>query len=112
MRASTFFRPASGFRSTCGTPARRMPCIRTSTSSRAMVPQYPVILAGDHIYKMDYEPMLQQHVEQGADVTVGCLEVPRAQATGFGVMGVDDADRIVTFVEKPKAPPGIPDRPE
>jgi glucose-1-phosphate adenylyltransferase len=75
-------------------------------------PQYLVILAGDHIYKMDYEPMLQQHVEQGADVTVGCLEVPQAHATGFGVMGVDDADRIVTFIEKPKDPPGIPDRPE
>ena len=49
-----------------------------------------VILAGDHIYKMDYELMLQQHVDTGADVTVGCLEVPRMEATGFGVMHVDD----------------------
>ena len=49
-------------------------------------PRYIVVLAGDHIYKMDYELMLQQHVEQGADVTVGCLEVPRMEATGFGVM--------------------------
>ena len=49
-----------------------------------------VILAGDHIYKMDYELMLQQHVDSGADVTVGCLEVPRMEATGFGVMHVDD----------------------
>ena len=51
-------------------------------------PRYIVILAGDHVYKMDFEPMLQQHVESGADVTVGCLEVPRGEATGFGVMQV------------------------
>ena len=75
-------------------------------------PQYIVILAGDHVYKMDYEPMLQQHVEQGADITVGCLEVPRAEATGFGVMGVDENDRIVSFLEKPKDPPGIPGQPD
>ena len=49
-----------------------------------------VILAGDHIYKMDYEMMLRQHVDAGADVTIGCLEVPRMEATGFGVMHVDE----------------------
>jgi glucose-1-phosphate adenylyltransferase len=65
-----------------------------------------VILAGDHIYKMDYELMLQQHVNSGADVTVGCLEVPRMEATGFGVMHVNDTDRIIDFVEKPADPPG------
>jgi glucose-1-phosphate adenylyltransferase len=75
-------------------------------------PQYMVILAGDHIYKMDYELMLQQHVEQDADVTVGCLEVPRMDATGFGVMHVDGTDRIVDFVEKPADPPGMPDKPD
>ena len=74
--------------------------------------QYMVILAGDHIYKMDYEQMLQQHVDQGADVTVGCLEVPRMEATGFGVMHVDDKDRIIAFFEKPKDPPGIPGNPD
>jgi glucose-1-phosphate adenylyltransferase len=74
--------------------------------------EYMVILAGDHIYKMDYEHMLQQHVEQKADVTIGCLEVPRMEATGFGVMHVDEKDRIVAFVEKPKDPPGIPGNPE
>ena len=74
--------------------------------------KYMVILAGDHIYKMDYELMLQQHVESGADVTIGCLEVPRMEATGFGVMHVDADDRIVTFLEKPKDPPGMPDRPD
>ncbi|MBL8905125.1 MAG: glucose-1-phosphate adenylyltransferase [Rhizobiales bacterium] len=75
-------------------------------------PHYMVILAGDHIYKMDYELMLQQHVDTGADVTVGCLEVPRMEATGFGVMHVDETDRIVQFVEKPKDPPGMPDKPD
>ncbi|RNJ62202.1 MAG: glucose-1-phosphate adenylyltransferase [Porphyrobacter sp. IPPAS B-1204] len=74
----------------------------------AHAPKYMVILAGDHIYKMDYELMLQQHVNSGADVTVGCLVVPRMEATGFGVMQVDGADNITAFVEKPKDPPGIP----
>ncbi|HEY4995904.1 MAG TPA: glucose-1-phosphate adenylyltransferase [Aestuariivirga sp.] len=74
-------------------------------------PKYIVVLAGDHIYKMDYELMLRQHVDQGADVTVGCLEVPKMEATGFGVMHVDDKDRIVGFVEKPKDPPTIPGNP-
>ena len=75
-------------------------------------PRYIVVLAGDHIYKMDYEIMLRQHVDTGADVTIGCLEVPRMEASGFGVMAVDGRDRIVDFVEKPKDPPGIPDRPD
>ncbi|WP_156254936.1 glucose-1-phosphate adenylyltransferase [Sandarakinorhabdus oryzae] len=75
-------------------------------------PEYLVILAGDHIYKMDYELMLQQHVNQGADVTVGCMEVPRAEASGFGVMAVDDTDRIVEFVEKPADPPAMPGKPD
>jgi glucose-1-phosphate adenylyltransferase len=76
------------------------------------VVEHMIILAGDHIYKMDYELMLQQHVDQKADVTVGCLEVPRMEATGFGVMHVDEQDRIVNFVEKPKDPPGIPGNPD
>jgi glucose-1-phosphate adenylyltransferase len=71
-------------------------------------PQYMVILAGDHIYKMDYELMLRQHVNSGADVTIGCLEVPRMEAVGFGVMHVDNTDTIIDFVEKPADPPGIP----
>ena len=74
--------------------------------------KYMVVLAGDHIYKMDYELMLQQHVDSGADVTIGCLEVPRMEATGFGVMHVDGKDRIISFIEKPADPPGIPDKPE
>ncbi len=75
-------------------------------------PEYMVILAGDHIYKMDYEMMLQQHVDSGADVTIGCLEVPRMEATGFGVMHVDEKDVIIDFVEKPADPPGIPGNPD
>jgi glucose-1-phosphate adenylyltransferase len=75
-------------------------------------PKYMVILAGDHIYKMDYELMLRQHVNSGADVTVGCLVVPRMEATGFGVMAVDADDVITSFVEKPKDPPGIPGDPD
>lgn len=75
-------------------------------------PRYIVILAGDHIYKMDYQHMLRLHVEARADVTIGCIEVPRADASGFGVMQVDADDRIVSFLEKPKDPPGLPDRPD
>jgi glucose-1-phosphate adenylyltransferase len=75
-------------------------------------PEFMVILAGDHVYKMDYEMMLEQHVAQNADVTVGCLVVARQDATGFGVMQVDAFDRITTFLEKPADPPGLPDNPE
>ncbi|WP_395331100.1 glucose-1-phosphate adenylyltransferase [Novosphingobium sp. BL-8H] len=75
-------------------------------------PKYMVILAGDHIYKMDYELMLQQHVNSGADVTVGCLVVPKKEATAFGVMHVDENDVITSFLEKPKDPPTIPGDPD
>ena len=74
--------------------------------------RFIVILAGDHVYKMDYEPMLQEHVERGADVTVACIEVPIRSATGFGVMHVDTDDRIIDFVEKPADPAAIPGDPE
>ncbi len=73
---------------------------------------YVVILAGDHIYKMDYEVMLREHVDTGADVTVGCLTVPRMEATAFGVMDVDASGRITQFLEKPAEPPGMPDDPD
>ena len=79
---------------------------------QSYAPEYIVVLAGDHIYKMDYEPMLQQHVETGADVTLGCLEVPRMEATGFGVMHVDGYDVVKSFFEKPADPPGIPGKPD
>ena len=75
-------------------------------------PEFMVILAGDHIYKMDYEIMLQQHCDSGADVTVACMEVPRMEARAFGVMHVDETDRIIDFVEKPADPPSIPGQPD
>ena len=78
----------------------------------AAEPRYIVVLAGDHIYKMDYELMLQQHVDSGADATVGCIEVPRMEAVGFGVMHVDDKDRILSFLEKPADPPAMPGKPD
>ena len=73
---------------------------------------YMFILAGDHIYKMDYELILQQHCETGADVTIACLEVPRMEAVGFGVMAVDEHDNVTAFVEKPADPPAIPGNPD
>ncbi len=74
--------------------------------------EYIIILAGDHIYKQDYEIMLDQHVSSGADVTVGCIEVPRMDATGFGVMAIDESARIIDFVEKPADPPAMPGHPD
>lgn len=74
-------------------------------------PEYLIILAGDHVYKMDYEKMLAQHVRDGADVTVACIDVPQAEASAFGVMHVDEKDRILEFLEKPANPPEIPGRP-
>ena len=71
-------------------------------------PKYILILAGDHIYKQDYSLLLKQHVETGAQVTVGCIEVPRDEASAFGVMAVDESDRILEFVEKPANPPAMP----
>ncbi|MGO9543568.1 MAG: glucose-1-phosphate adenylyltransferase [Rhodomicrobium sp.] len=74
--------------------------------------EYMIILAGDHVYKMDYELMLQQHVDQEADVTVGCIEVPCSEASGFGVMHIGKGDLIHSFVEKPADPPSMPGRPD
>jgi glucose-1-phosphate adenylyltransferase len=75
-------------------------------------PEYIVVLAGDHVYKMDYSLMLRDHVEREADCTVGCIEVPRREASGFGVMAVDAQRKIVSFIEKPANPPPMPDRPD
>jgi glucose-1-phosphate adenylyltransferase len=79
---------------------------------RSYSPEYMIILAGDQVYKMDYELMLEQHVNSRADVTVGCIEVARPAATGFGVMHIDEENRIIDFLEKPADPPGMPDKPE
>lgn len=73
--------------------------------------KFVVILAGDHIYKMDYEIMLREHVDTGADVTIGCLTVPRDEATAFGVMAIDKSGQVTEFLEKPENPPGMPNDP-
>ncbi len=75
-------------------------------------PEYIVILAGDHIYKMDYSIMLADHVSSGRGVTVGCIEVPREEAKAFGVMAIDDQRHITAFAEKPADPPSMPGNPD
>ncbi len=70
--------------------------------------EYVVILAGDHIYKQDYSRMLIDHVEKGARCTVACMPVPIEEASAFGVMAVDESEKIIEFVEKPANPPAMP----
>ena len=79
---------------------------------KAVRPEYIVILAGDHIYKMDYARMLADHALSGAGVTVGCIEVDRKEAKAFGVMAIDDSKRVTSFVEKPADPPAMPGKPD
>ena len=74
--------------------------------------EYVVILAGDHIYKMDYEIMLEEHVNSRADVTIGCLEISTDNASEFGIMHVDESYRITNFLEKPSDPPTMPGQPD
>ena len=78
---------------------------------RTTRPDYVLVLAGDHVYKMDYGKMLAYHVEKKADMTVACINVPISDATGFGVMGVDAESRVVDFTEKPEHPMSIPGSP-
>ena len=78
---------------------------------RAHKPEYILVLAGDHIYKMDYAELIADHVAQGKKCTVGCIEVPVAEASAFGVMAIDDQRRIVEFLEKPAQPPSMPGKP-
>jgi glucose-1-phosphate adenylyltransferase len=75
-------------------------------------PRDTLILAGDHIYKMNYARMIDYHRENRADLTIACLPVPRAQAREYGVIGVDNNQRVLSFVEKPKDPRGMPDQPD
>lgn len=77
---------------------------------RSHSPEYVLILAGDHVYKMDYGPMIASHVERGADLTIGCIEVPLGDARDFGVMETDSTGRVIKFTEKPEHPkPVSPD---
>jgi len=75
-------------------------------------PEFVLILAGDHIYKMDYGPMIAEHVKQGADMTVGCIEVDLEKARAFGVMSVDERGQVVRFQEKPDQPEPVPGKPD
>ena len=79
---------------------------------KAHRPLHVLVLAGDHIYKMDYGPMIGFHVEKEADITVGVVEVPVERAREFGVMTVDASNRVRRFQEKPLAPETVPGRPE
>ena len=75
-------------------------------------PEYIIVLAGDHIYKMNYAIMLADPVAKGRQCTVGCIAVPREQASAFGVMAVDENSMITDFLEKPQDPPPMPGRPD
>jgi glucose-1-phosphate adenylyltransferase len=75
-------------------------------------PQHVLVLAGDHIYKMDYGPMIAYHVEKGADITVGVVEVPVADAREFGVLSVTEWNKVTKFTEKPREPEHMPGNPE
>ena len=77
---------------------------------RSHGPEYILVLAGDHVYKMDYGPMLAFHADSGAAMTIGCVEVPTSEASAFGVMQVDTDNRVLEFMEKPADPPSIPGR--
>jgi glucose-1-phosphate adenylyltransferase len=79
---------------------------------RRHAPQYVLVLAGDHVYKMDYGKMLGEHVARRADLTIGCVDVPLADARAFGVMGIDADGRVNAFLEKPREPPPMPGRPD
>jgi glucose-1-phosphate adenylyltransferase len=74
-------------------------------------PRYILILAGDHIYKMDYGGMIRFHLEREADLTIGCLPVPRGDGSRFGILDVDAKERVAGFLEKPAEPPTMPGDP-
>lgn len=85
---------------------------QNARSIKAHNPKYVFVLSGDHVYKMDYGKMLAEHVHNKADITIACMDVPRAEASEFGVMAINEKKQIVNFVEKPKAPPHIPGKPD
>ncbi|OFW42120.1 MAG: glucose-1-phosphate adenylyltransferase [Acidobacteria bacterium RIFCSPLOWO2_12_FULL_67_14b] len=74
-------------------------------------PLYVVVLAGDHVYKMDYQKMLRFHLDHGAEVTLAAIEVPLEDGRRFGIVAVDETDRVTGFLEKPQQPPGMPGQP-
>jgi glucose-1-phosphate adenylyltransferase len=95
---------SSWYRGTADAVYQNLDIIRTHE------PEFVLILAGDHIYKMDYGPMLAHHVETKADVTIGSVEVPRERACEFGVLTVNEQNEVIRFAEKPKEPETLPGR--
>jgi glucose-1-phosphate adenylyltransferase len=79
---------------------------------RRQKPDWVLILAGDHVYKMDYGPMIARHMDRSADLTVGCVTVPKETARHFGIMNADPDGRVTAFTEKPADPPALPDDPD
>jgi glucose-1-phosphate adenylyltransferase len=75
-------------------------------------PRHVIVLSGDHVYKMDYAKMLRFHIERKADATLATIEVPVADGRRFGIVGIDEEDRVVSFAEKPDQPPGVPGSPD
>ena len=94
--------PATGYRGTADAVYRNLERIA------ALDPRLVLVLAGDHVYKMDYGPMLEEHCARCADVTVGCIEVPVEDARHFGVLAAADDGRIERFVEKPRSKAELP----
>ena len=74
--------------------------------------KYVVVLSGDHIYRMDYEAMVEEHIATGANLTLACMDVPRSKASDFGIVAVDEQNIVRSFVEKPIDPPSIPGQPD
>lgn len=95
------------YRGTADSVWQNMPILKSHYK-----PKYILILAGDHIYKQDYMQMIRDHIESGAQCTVGCIQVKRSEAHQFGVMGVNEKLKVREFVEKPADPPGMVDNPE
>lgn len=79
---------------------------------RSHMPEFVLVLAGDHIYKMDYGPMLARHLENDADLTIACLEVSLHEASSFGVITINDQQQVIKFIEKPNQPEALPNRPD
>ncbi|KOC91090.1 glucose-1-phosphate adenylyltransferase [Winslowiella iniecta] len=102
LPAQQRFSTESWYRGTADAVTQNLDIIRRYNA------QYVVILAGDHIYKMDYSRMLLDHVDNDAQCTIACIPVPIAEASAFGVMAVDNNHKVIEFVEKPEHPPSMP----
>ena len=104
--------PLSSGSTSIGIRERRTPSTKNIYTIEKERPKYVIILAGDHVYKMNYATLVDRHIEANADVTIGTLRVPLAEAAGqFGVAEVDSENRMIGFEEKPHTPKSIPNEP-